>query len=134
MVNWLNQLGVPIDRLTLPNWGLIKRCKKPSISSSSFSFPIEGYVFLVDVRSRISRGLTVTCHAFNVQRLMNWSTPTQPIMAILFPFWLRRLETYKLKVPLHLWVREAFICLPTCSYIKSSHSFLGALNLHMNIL
>ena len=28
----------------------------------------------------------------------------------------------------------AFICLPTCSCLKSSNSFLGALNLHLHIL
>ena len=49
LVNRLNRLGVQVDQFNLPGRGLVERCKKPSISSSSLSFLVEGYFFPVEV-------------------------------------------------------------------------------------
>ena len=104
---------VPVNRLHFPDRGPIKKGKKSSLSSSNLSFPIEGYVFQVEgyvfpveVRSRSGRGLTIVCHAFNAQQLVNRSTPSSTGRGYFLAFWLSRLETYKLRASLHLWVKK----------------------------
>ena len=111
---------VPVNRLHFLGRGPIKKGKKSSLSSSNLSFPIEGYVFpaegyvfqvegyvfLVEVRSRSGRGLTIVCHAFNAQQLVNRSTPSSTGRGYFLAFWLSRLETYKLRASLHLWVKK----------------------------
>ena len=58
----------------------------------------------------------------------------QLIEAVFLAFWLLMLETYKLRVPLHLWLRETCIYLSTYLFcLKISYSFFGALNIHLHI-
>ena len=112
MVNWSRQFQpaqlviVSVDRLYLLGWGLVERWKKSSFFSNSLAFLVEGYAFLIEVWSRIGWGLKVTCHTFIAQWLTNRSTPSSTGGDCFLTFWLSRLETYKLRVPLHLWVKD----------------------------
>ena len=93
---------VPVDRLLLPDWGPVKRCKKYSLSSSSLSFPVKKFIFLVEVRSRVA----VTCQSFNAPMTSESIDPQLDWLRLFLVIWLPMLETYKLRAPLHLWVRE----------------------------
>ena len=93
---------VPPNQLPLLGRGLVDRCKKHPISSSSLSFPIEEFFFPVEVQSRV----TITCQALNAQTTSESSTLSSTDWGCFLVFWLSRLETYILRAPLHLWVRE----------------------------
>ena len=97
---------VPIDRLSLHGRGPVKKCKKSSLSFNSLAFSIEGYVFSIEVQSSTGQNLTITWHAFIVQRLVNQLTPISTSWGYFLEFWLSRLENYKLTVSLHLCIRD----------------------------
>ena len=77
--------GEPIEALT--NW--------LRYWSTCYSFPIE-------VQLRV----TVTCQALNAPMVNEPVDPQLDRSMLFLVFWLTMLETYKLRAPLHLWVRE----------------------------
>ena len=112
-------IRVPIYQLYLLGWSPIEKCIKPFFSSNSLAFPVE-------VLSSTNRGLTVTCHTFITQQLVNRSIPSLTDRGCFLAFWLPRLETYKLRAPLHLWVREQHcIYLFTYLFLTKKLSFFS---------
>ena len=99
-------IRIPIYRLYLIGWSPIERCIKPSFSSNSLAFPVE-------VLSSTNRGLTVTCHTFFTQQLVDRSIPSLTDRGCFLAFWLPRLETYKLRTPLHFEQNNTCIYLST---------------------
>ena len=94
---------VSVNRFPLPNRGLVEKCKKHYFSSSSLSFSVEGSFFLIEVRSRV----TVTYQTLNAPTASELIDPQLDRSRLFFVFFLlSRLETYKSRVPLYLWVRE----------------------------
>ena len=98
----LNRLGYRSINYTFP----IKFQSRDA--KNLFSLPIAFLSRSRDMSSRLrfDWGLTVTCHAFNAQRLVNRLTPNSIDQGCFLAFWLPMVETYKLRATLHLWVRE----------------------------
>ena len=128
MPNRLNQLrnrstgcGRPVEDRS--------RDVKNLLSPSSLLFPVEVFLLPVEVRSSTGRGpikATVTCHA------LNSPTASEPIYPYLdrtrLPFaifGLLSLETYKLRAPLHLLIREHLHSKPTYLFLIKKLSFLS---------
>ena len=88
---------VSVDQLLFLGQGPVEKCKKHSHSSSSFSFLIERFTFPFESNGHLPRML---------QWLVNRSTPISTNQGCFLVFWLSRLETYKVRAPLHLWERE----------------------------
>ena len=66
----------------LPDRGPVKKYKKHSLFSSSLSFSVKRYAFLVEVWSRV----TVTCQAFNAPTASKLVDPQLDRSRLLFGF------------------------------------------------
>ena len=83
MANRLNWLGNRSTGCPCPV-EVRSRDAQDLLSPNSLLFTVEVILFLVEVRSRTDRGLTVTRHAFNAQQLVNRSTPSSTSRDCLF--------------------------------------------------
>ena len=101
VANRLNRLGYRSTNYTFP----IEVWSRDVKNIFSFSVAFLSWLRDMSSGSRSSRDIRVTYHAFNTQRLVNRSTPNLIGQDCFLTFWLLRLETYKLRVPLHLWAR-----------------------------
>ena len=110
----------------------IEECKKHSLFSSSLSFSVEGFVFSVEVWLRV----TVTCPTLNAPTTSESVNPQLDLSRLLFDFLAHEVRSLQIESSTSFMSKRkpAFICVPTCFYLKSSHSFLGALNLHLHVL
>ena len=93
---------VPVDRLLFPNWGSVERWK------NLLSLPIAFLSQSRDLPSwlRSDRGYQSPAKHLMLQRLVNRLTPSSTDQGCFLVFWFPMLETYKLRAPLHLWIRE----------------------------
>ena len=135
MVNWQRHWQNRLNRLRY--WStsypfLVERRKKRYLSSNSLSFPVEGFVFQVKVRSRVS----IICQALNTPTASELINPQLDQSRLLFGFFGFRCQKPINKEFYFIYEQEntQIYLFTYLSFPKSSHSFLGALNLHLHIL
>ena len=97
----------PVDRLLLPSLGPVENCKKPSLYSSSLSFPVKGYAFPIDVQSRIM----ITCQTLNAP------TASEPIEVTFWHFGFRGYKPINWEFHFIYEEENTYICLFTYLFL-----------------